>query len=73
MANEVAEHDYQLNVKMTCGGCSGAITRVLSKAQQEVSSFDVSLDTQLVNVKGIIEQEALVEKIRKTGKQVRLG
>lgn len=57
---------------MTCGGCSGAVTRVLTKAQQEgsVSSFDVSLDTQLVNVKGLIEQEALVEKIRKTGKQI---
>jgi hypothetical protein len=36
-----------------------------------VSSFDVNLESQLVNVKGPIEQEALVEKIRKTGKQVR--
>ncbi|KAG1827243.1 uncharacterized protein BJ212DRAFT_1257990 [Suillus subaureus] len=58
---------------MTCGGCSGAVTRVLTKAQQEgsVSSFDVSLETQLVNVKGPIEKDALVEKIRKTGKEVR--
>ncbi|KAG1772722.1 hypothetical protein EDD22DRAFT_767896 [Suillus occidentalis] len=73
MASELAEHNYQLNVKMTCGGCSGAVTRVLTKAQQEVvSSFDVNLETQLVNVKGPIEEAALVEKIRKTGKQVRL-
>jgi copper chaperone len=66
------EHKYQLNVKMTCAGCSGAVTRVLTKAQQEgsVSSFDVNLESQLVNVKGPIEQEALVEKIRKTGKQI---
>ncbi|KAG2753222.1 hypothetical protein P692DRAFT_201691147, partial [Suillus brevipes Sb2] len=57
---------------MTCGGCSGAVTRVLTKAQQEVvSSFDVNLETQLVNVRGPIEEAALVEKIRKTGKQVR--
>ncbi|KAG2134413.1 copper chaperone taha [Suillus bovinus] len=72
MASEVTEHKYQLNVKMTCGGCSGAITRVLTKAQQEgsVSGFDVNLDTQLVNVRGPIEQDALVEKIRKTGKQI---
>ncbi|KAG2349843.1 copper chaperone taha [Suillus weaverae] len=71
MASEVTEHKYQLNVKMTCGGCSGAVTRVLTKAQQEVSSFDVNLETQLVNVTGPIEEDALVEKIRKTGKQVR--
>ncbi|KAG0707712.1 hypothetical protein DFH29DRAFT_895045 [Suillus ampliporus] len=66
------EHKYQLNVKMTCGGCSGAVTRVLTKAKEEgsVSSFDVSLATQLVNVTGPIEEEALVEKIRKTGKQI---
>lgn len=72
MASEVAEHKYQLNVKMTCGGCSGAITRVLNKAQQEgsVSSFDVNLETQLVNVSGPIEEDVLVEKIRKTGKQI---
>ncbi|KIK47090.1 hypothetical protein CY34DRAFT_9264 [Suillus luteus UH-Slu-Lm8-n1] len=72
MASEVAEHNYQLNVKMTCGGCSGAVTRVLTKAQQEgvVSSFDVNLETQLVNVRGPIEEAALVEKIRKTGKQI---
>jgi len=37
-----------------------------------VSSFDVNLETQLVNVRGPIEEAALVEKIRKTGKQVRL-
>lgn len=72
MASEVAEHKYQLNVKMTCGGCSGAVTRVLTKAQQEgsVSSFDVDLGTQLVNVTGPIEEAALVEKIQKTGKQI---
>ncbi|KAG1803819.1 copper chaperone taha [Suillus plorans] len=72
MASEVAEHKYQLNVKMTCGGCSGAVTRVLTKAQQEgsVSSFDVDLGTQLVNVTGPIEEAVLVEKIRRTGKEI---
>ncbi|KAG1756730.1 copper chaperone taha [Suillus paluster] len=67
-----AEHKYQLNVKMTCGGCSGAVTRVLNKAKEDglVSNFDVSLETQLVDVTGPIGEEALVEKIRKTGKQI---
>jgi copper chaperone len=75
---------------MSCGGCSGAVTRVLKKAQEEgattmtnkecktdqsetigsVSSFDVSLETQLVDVTGSIEEEDLVGKIKKTGKEV---
>ena len=25
------EHQYKFNVAMSCGGCSGAVTRVLSK------------------------------------------
>lgn len=27
----MAEHNYKFNVTMTCGGCSGAIERVLKK------------------------------------------
>ncbi|KAJ8589570.1 hypothetical protein M405DRAFT_817718 [Rhizopogon salebrosus TDB-379] len=66
------EHKYQLNVKMSCGGCSGAVTRVLNKAQEggSVSSFNVSLETQLVDVTGSIKEEDLVEKIKKTGKEI---
>ncbi|OJA10569.1 hypothetical protein AZE42_03145 [Rhizopogon vesiculosus] len=67
-----SEHKYQLNVKMSCGGCSGAVTRVLNKAQQEgsVSSFEVSLEKQLVDVRGSIKEEELVAKIKKTGKEI---
>lgn len=28
-----AEHTYKFNVSMTCGGCSGAVDRVLKKLQ----------------------------------------
>ena len=37
---------------MSCGGCSGAVTRVLDKAQKDglVSSFDVSLEKQQASV-----------------------
>jgi copper chaperone len=28
-----AEHQYKFDVKMTCGGCSGAVSRVLAKAE----------------------------------------
>jgi len=27
----MSEHQYKFNVTMTCGGCSGAINRVLGK------------------------------------------
>jgi hypothetical protein len=40
-------------------------------ATGEVSSFDVSLESQTVLVTGPIEYDALLEKIKKTGKEVR--
>jgi copper chaperone len=27
----MAEHNYNFNITMTCGGCSGAVERVLKK------------------------------------------
>ncbi len=27
------QHHYKFNVKMTCGGCSGAVERVLKKME----------------------------------------
>jgi copper chaperone len=76
---------------MTCGGCSGAITRVLEKAKKEnagedptyntvlvpdvnshlgVDEFTVSLEKQEVLVTGPIAYDTLLEKIKKTGKEV---
>ncbi|EKM55585.1 uncharacterized protein PHACADRAFT_256312 [Phanerochaete carnosa HHB-10118-sp] len=68
----MSEHTYKFDVKMTCGGCSGAIERVLKKTEG-IDSFDVSLEKQEVIVKGSIEYDALLEKIKKTGKEVRSG
>lgn len=72
--------------QMTCGGCSGAIERVLKKTEGEfkviicsaiptslatgISSYDVSLEKQEVLVKGTIPYDSLLEKIKKTGKEV---
>ena len=59
---------------MTCGGCSGAINRVLKKAQDSgegVTFYDVSLENQSVEVRGPIDFELLTAKIEKTGKKVR--
>lgn len=36
----MAVHTY--NVAMTCGGCSGAVTRILTKQLGEGEKFDVN-------------------------------
>ncbi|KAL1730552.1 copper chaperone taha [Schizophyllum commune] len=70
----VAEHTYEFNVKMTCSGCSGAITRVLEKAKGNgVNDYSVSLDTQEVIVKGTLPYEDVYAKIQKTGKEIISG
>lgn len=35
----MAEHTYNFNIKMTCGGCSGAIERVLKKLDGKYTLF----------------------------------
>ncbi|KAI9458677.1 hypothetical protein BJY52DRAFT_1268953 [Lactarius psammicola] len=59
---------------MTCGGCSGAVTRVLEKAKASgVSEYTVNLDTQEVIVKGTMPYDDVLGVIKKTGKEVRSG
>ncbi|QRV99844.1 copper chaperone [Ceratobasidium sp. AG-Ba] len=68
------EHTYKFNVTMTCGGCSGAVTRVLEKAKGNgVSDFEVSLEKQEVIVKGTMPYDDVLAKIKKTGKTVNSG
>jgi len=57
---------------MTCSGCSGAVTRVLLKAEG-VDSFDVSLEKQEVIVNGSASYDDVLATIKKTGKEVRSG
>ncbi|KAK0249851.1 Cytosolic copper metallochaperone [Friedmanniomyces endolithicus] len=70
----MAEHNYKFNVTMTCGGCSGAVERVLKKLDG-VKSFDVSLDSQTANVvtADSVDYATVLEKIKKTGKKVNSG
>ncbi|KAK5702218.1 Cytosolic copper metallochaperone [Elasticomyces elasticus] len=70
----MAEHNYKFNVTMTCGGCSGAVERVLKKLEG-VKSFDVSLDTQTANIvtEDSVDYSTVLEKIKKTGKKVNSG
>ncbi|KAF8121949.1 hypothetical protein EV363DRAFT_1361857, partial [Boletus edulis] len=44
---------------MTCGGCSGAVSRA-----------DVSLEKQEVKVTGDVPYDEVLDKIKKTGKEV---
>ncbi|KAK4575149.1 Cytosolic copper metallochaperone [Recurvomyces mirabilis] len=70
----MAEHNYKFNVTMTCGGCSGAVERVLKKLDG-VKSYDVSLDTQTATVQTeeSVSYATVLEKIKKTGKAVNSG
>jgi len=70
----MGEHNYKFNVTMTCGGCSGAVERVLKKLDG-VKSYDVSLDTQTANIvtEDSVDYTTVLEKIKKTGKKVNSG
>jgi copper chaperone len=62
-------HTYEFNVSMSCGGCSGAIDRVLKKLDG-VESYEVSLENQKAKVVTALPYEVVLEKIAKTGKKV---
>ncbi|CAI7644929.1 hypothetical protein N7516_010725 [Penicillium verrucosum] len=70
----MSDHQYKFNVTMTCGGCSGAVERVLKKLEG-VKTFDVSLESQTVNVTAepTLSYDDVLEKIKKTGKTVNSG
>ncbi|SYW75723.1 related to ATX1 - antioxidant protein and metal homeostasis factor [Ustilago bromivora] len=57
----VWQHEYKFEVVMTCSGCSGAVSKVLSKLDEN----------QTVVVKGSAPYQTVLEKIKKTGKEVK--
>ncbi|RYP75368.1 hypothetical protein DL771_002464 [Monosporascus sp. 5C6A] len=70
----MSEHTYKFNVSMSCGGCSGAINRVLGKLEG-VKSYEVSLEKQeaLVVAEPSLDYETVLRTIKKTGKKVNSG
>ncbi|GAM89714.1 hypothetical protein ANO11243_077530 [Dothideomycetidae sp. 11243] len=70
----MAEHTYDFSIAMSCGGCSGAVERVLKKLEG-VKSYDVSLEKQSAHVvaEPSLDYATVLEKIKKTGKQVNSG
>ncbi|KAF1358713.1 Cytosolic copper metallochaperone [Ascochyta clinopodiicola] len=70
----MSEHNYKFNIAMSCGGCSGAVERVLKKLDG-VKSYNVSLETQTADIvtEDSLSYETVLEKIKKTGKAVKSG
>ncbi|KAI8927576.1 hypothetical protein BC831DRAFT_451954 [Entophlyctis helioformis] len=56
---------------MSCEGCSGAVSRILSKTEG-VSKFDISLPEQTVVVTSSLPQQAVFEAIQKSGKATKI-
>ncbi|KAF9584817.1 Cytosolic copper metallochaperone [Lunasporangiospora selenospora] len=60
--------EYKYDVVMSCGGCSGAVSRALGKLEG-VEKYDVSLETQKVTVESnSLTEDEILDVIRKTGK-----
>ncbi|KAL1896595.1 Cytosolic copper metallochaperone [Sporothrix stenoceras] len=70
----MADHTYKFNVSMSCGGCSGAVDRVL-KRLEGVKSYEVSLESQSATVVAdpTLSYETVLKTISKTGKKVNSG
>ncbi|PAV23929.1 copper chaperone taha [Pyrrhoderma noxium] len=69
----MSSNTYKYKVKMTCGGCSNAVSRALAKAQGEgagIDDYKVILDDQYVEVTGTIPLDELTKRIEKTGKEI---
>ncbi|RPB28615.1 hypothetical protein L211DRAFT_399495 [Terfezia boudieri ATCC MYA-4762] len=67
----MSEHHYEFEVKMACGGCSGAVERVLKKTEG-VKEVDIDLKAQTVKVttSSEVSFDLVREKIGKTGKEI---
>ncbi|KAI3985090.1 hypothetical protein MKX01_027176 [Papaver californicum] len=57
-----------LKVAMSCGGCSGAVKRVLDKTQG-VESYNIDMEQQKVTVKTSLAPDVVLQTVAKTGKK----
>ncbi|XP_053574665.1 copper transport protein ATOX1 [Bombina bombina] len=56
-------------VDMTCGGCSTAVTRVLSKLQG--CKFEIDQPNKKVSIESEHSVDLLLETLKKTGKETK--
>lgn len=54
---------------MTCGGCSGAVSKALAR-HPDITNVNISLETQLVKLTTTKTQQEVFDIIKKTGKPV---
>jgi len=70
---EEQKHHYKFGIVMHCGGCSGAIDRVLKKLDG-VTKYEVSLENQTADVyTESLDYDTVLKTIAKTGKKVTSG
>ncbi|CCC05237.1 hypothetical protein SMACR_08246 [Sordaria macrospora] len=74
-----ASTHYKFDVAMSCSGCSGALTRVLTKFKEsnpDNVSFKVDLDSRTVEVdikKDAFSDEEIIRTVGKPGKEIASG
>ncbi|KAG8438893.1 hypothetical protein GDO86_005183 [Hymenochirus boettgeri] len=56
-------------VDMTCGGCSNAVTRVLSKLDGVL--YEIDLPNKKVIIESSYSVDVLLETLKKTGKEAK--
>jgi len=63
---------HTFTVEMTCGGCSGAVERILGKLKGgTVADFSVDLEGQkVVVISDQMSKEEIMETLKKCGKAV---
>ncbi|KAM4621927.1 copper transport protein ATOX1 [Polymixia lowei] len=66
--SNMTKHEFE--VAMTCEGCSGAVTRVLSKLGSDVK-FEIDLPKKLVWIESDKDLDLLLETLKKCGKEVK--
>ncbi|CAL8262227.1 unnamed protein product [Lota lota] len=66
----LAFQKHEFEVAMTCEGCSGAVTRILSKLGDEVK-FEIDLPKRLVWIESEKDVDFLTDTLKKCGKEVK--
>lgn len=54
----MGDHTLLFNVGMTCGGCKGAVTRIVSKLDG-VTSFDADVANQKLTIVGTVSKDVV--------------
>ncbi|KAB7507255.1 Copper transport protein ATOX1 [Armadillidium nasatum] len=62
---------HVFTVEMTCEGCSNAVKRVLDKLGDQVTDVDINLNEKSVHVTSSLSSDEILEKLKKTGKEVK--